>query len=358
MMTPRCESPSAVVRIGGRLALLALSSVGAGAPVHAQWRSTDSHSHASFRGLSVAPDGTIWVGGTAGTVLRSTDSGATWRTDTVPGAHSFDFRGVAGIDAQQAYVMVASADTARIYQTTDGGASWALQYRDQRPGVFLDGIGCWSARRCLAAGDPIAGRFVVITTTDGGAHWSPLAPAVSPVALPGEAAFAASNSSVVTGPNGQAWLATGGGSVARVWRSSDYGATWTAAATPITAGIASAGIFSLAFCDGQHGVAVGGDYAKPAAAGAHVAVTADGGITWTAADTAHHTPYLSSAACVTPNGQRIVGVGPTGMATSADGGMTWTSVSQKGFNAVAVARGGIVAVGADGSTGQSIGGTP
>jgi photosystem II stability/assembly factor-like uncharacterized protein len=341
------------IRIAARLTVATLASVAVGTPVHAQWSATDTHSHASFRGLSVAPDGTVWVGGTAGTVLRSVDGGATWETDSVPGAHGFDFRGVAAIDARTAYVMLAAADTARIYRTTDSGASWTLQFSDQRPGVFLDGIGCWTARRCLAAGDPIAGRFFIVTTTDSGTHWRPKAAAGAPAASPGEAAFAASNSSVVTGRGGRAWIATGGGAVARVWRSTDYGRTWTVATTPVAAGIPSAGIFSLAFCDARLGVAVGGDYTKPAARGAHIAVTRDGGVTWIAADTGRDTPYLSAATCVSSSGSRIVSVGPAGTFTSGDGGSTWTSVGTTGYNAVVAFRDVLVAVGADGTAGTA-----
>ena len=92
--------------------------------------------------------------------------------------------------------------------------------------------------------------------------------------------------------------------------------------------------------------------------GAHVAATADGGLTWTAADTAHHTPYLSSVACVSSNGQRYIGVGPAGTATSADGGVIWTSVDHDGYNAVAAVRGAVIAVGADGHTGRITGDIP
>jgi photosystem II stability/assembly factor-like uncharacterized protein len=347
------DRPWTAIRIAGQLAAATLASVAAATPAHAQWSATDTHSHASFRGLGVAPDGTIWVGGTTGTVLRSADGGATWETDSVPGAHGFDFRGVAAISARIAYVVVAAADTARIYRTTDGGASWTLQLNEQRPGVFLDGIGCWTARRCLAAGDPIDGRFVIVTTTDSGAHWRPQAATAAPAASPGEAAFAASNSSVVTGRGGRAWIATGGGAVARVWRSTDYGRTWKVAATPIAAGLPSAGIFSLAFCDTRHGVAVGGDYATPAGRGAHVAVTQDGGATWIAADTGRDTPYLSAATCVSSSGTRIVSVGPAGTFTSGDGGLTWTSVGTTGYNAVVAFRDVLVAVGADGTAGTA-----
>jgi hypothetical protein len=81
--------------------------------------------------------------------------------------------------------------------------------------------------------------------------------------------------------NGTAWLGTGGPGAARVFRSQD-GVTWTVATTPVRNDGASSGIFSLAFSDGRHGVAVGGDYAKPVEAASNIAITADGGATWTA----------------------------------------------------------------------------
>src|SRR6185437_13350930 len=145
---------------------------------------------ASFRGLSVAHDGTVWVGGTHGTVIRSTDGGATWASDTVAGAATFDLRGVAAIDSMTAFVAVSSADTGRIYRTDDGGHSWRLQLRDERPGVFLDGIACWTRSRCLAAGDPIAGHFLIVTTDDGGEQWTERDTSTTPSAMNGEAAFA------------------------------------------------------------------------------------------------------------------------------------------------------------------------
>jgi photosystem II stability/assembly factor-like uncharacterized protein len=334
-------------------ALAIAATAGAPSSAVAQWNDADTHSHASFRGLSVAPDGTVWAGGTEGTVMRSTDAGDTWHTDTVPGAASFDFRGVAAIDARTAFVVVSAQDTARIYRTTDGGASWTLQLNLMQHGVFLDGIGCWSARRCLAAGDPLDGHFFTVITTDGGLHWRRQPPAANPTAETGEAAFAASNTSVITGSHGHAWIGTGGGPVARVWRTADYGASWRVASTPIAAGAASAGIFSVAFCDTRHGVAVGGDYAKPVGHGAHVAVTSDGGATWAAADTSHDTPFLSAATCVASSGTRIVSVGPAGTFTSGDGGLTWTSLGDTGYNSVVADKDVLIAVGPKGTAGAA-----
>jgi photosystem II stability/assembly factor-like uncharacterized protein len=354
--TPRGLGPRTIRIIPRKMAAItsALVALAGTAPAaRAQWNDADTHSHASFRGLSVAPDGTVWAGGTEGTVMRSTDAGETWQTDTVPGASSFDFRGVAAIDARTAFVVVSAADTARIYRTTDAGASWTLQFNLLQHGVFLDGIGCWTALRCLAAGDPIDGHFFTATTTDGGAHWRTRPPAARPTAMTGEAAFAASNTSVVTGAHGHVWIATGGGPVARVWRSADYGASWKVAATPIAAGLASAGVFSVAFCDARHGVAVGGDYAKPVGHGAHVAVTSDGGASWSGADTSQETPFLSAATCVASSGARIVSVGPAGTFTSGDGGLTWTSLGDTGYNSVVADRDVLVAVGPHGTAGTA-----
>ena len=335
--------PGAIVALLTRLA--------PGSPVSSiKWHQVNLQTRSSFRGLGVATDGTIWVGGTQGTVIRSGDGGLTWTVDTVPGARSFDFRGVAAVDSATAYAAVSSADTARIYKTVDGGRSWQLQYRDERPGVFLDGVACWRERRCIAAGDPIAAHFLILTTEDGGAHWAQRDSSTTPRARSGEAAFAASNSSLIVGSGGRAWLATGGGPSGRVWRTSDYGLTWRVGETPITAGNASAGIFSLAFCDVQHGVAVGGNYRTPDSSGVHVALSANGGESWTMGDSAHTTPYLSGAACLDAKQapRTFVAVGPAGTFVSA-GGSHWERGAQEALNAVAaLPRGRLVAVGGNG----------
>jgi len=63
-------------------------------------------------------------------------------------------------------------------------------------------------------------------------------------------------------------------------RTADGGVTWAIAEAPVAAS-PSAGIFSVAFRDSQHGMTVGGDYKKETDATANAASTADGGVTWT-----------------------------------------------------------------------------
>ncbi|MFD0819097.1 oxidoreductase, partial [Micromonospora zhanjiangensis] len=111
------------------------------------------------------------------------------------------------------------------------------------------------------------GIFRILSTADGGRSWSVLPSTGMPAALAGEFAFAASGTCLVTADHGpdRAWFATGGGASTRVFRTDDRGRTWKVTSTPIPSGPA-AGIFSLAFRDQRHGVAVGGDYENPTAA--------------------------------------------------------------------------------------------
>ncbi len=98
---------------------------------------------------------------------------------------------------------------------------------------------------------------------------------------------------------------------------------------------------------------MGGDYGASDEKRGNVAVTADGGATWSAGDTAHHVPYLSGVAYAEANGTRIVvGVGPRGTYVSLDDGISWVAVDSVGYNAVAavVAAGStrLIAVGPEG----------
>ena len=301
----------------------------------AQWTPADSHTLADLCGVAVAEDSILLASGAQGTVLTSADLGQHWTAHPVAGAGSVDFRGVVGFSPRTICAMVAAQDTARIYRTTDGGGVWTLRYDNTRRGAFLDGVAGWDRRRGLAVGDPVAGHFVVLTTDDAGGHWSDIHPDRLPPALPGEAIFAASNTALVTQRGGRAWIATGGGARTRVLRTADYGVTWQASDVPLVAGTDHSGAFALAFRGDGRGVVVGGDYRASDAKRANVAVTADGGATWTAGDTAHQVPFLSGVAYTIAGGTPfVVGVGPRGTFGSFDDGMSWVAIDSVGYNAV------------------------
>lgn len=290
---------------------------------------------ASFRGMSVVNVHVVWISGTKGTFAWTTDGGAAWHTGQVPGAASHDFRAVHAFSVDTALLMVSSQDTALIYRTTDRGRSWSVVYRDESKGAFLDAMAFFDSRRGLAVGDPVNGRFVILSTSDGGLHWTRVADAGVPPSIPGEGAFAASGTSLITCGPRDAWLGSGGAATSRVFHSTDGGRRWSVANVPINAGVASAGIFSLACRDTKHIIAVGGNYSKPDAAATTVARSDDGGATWTSSSPSPSTAFLSGVAFLDPgDGSRLIAVGTEGSAFSVDGGSSWSRLDSLSLNVV------------------------
>jgi photosystem II stability/assembly factor-like uncharacterized protein len=302
----------------------------------AQWVAAPPLGEVELRGLSAAAPAVVWASGTRGRYARSIDGGRSWRLDSVPGAATLDFRAVHALDARRAWLMSAGdADKgqARIYRTTDAGAHWSLVYATTQKGVFLDALAFWDAQHGIALSDPIDGHFFMLTTNDGGGTWTRIPPERLPGTLPGEAAFAASGTCLTVDGQSDVWIGTGGAATARVFHSSDRGRSWTVAETPIHAGNTSSGIFAVAFRDGRHGVAVGGDYQLVRGGFPNVALTDDGGRSWRVAKGPLPAGYLSGAAYIPATGH-VIAVGLAGTALSLDGGESWKMVDTIPYNSV------------------------
>ncbi len=284
-----------------------------------------SGSTSSMRGLSAVDEQVVWASGSGGVVLRTVDGGATWTRRPVPDADSLDFRDIEGFDSLTAFVLSAGED-GRIYRTTDGGATWQLQFRNSTRGAFFDCFAFFSRHSGIAMSDPVEGHFLLINFAD--TSWTPLPQPNRPAADSAEAAFASSGT-CVTIAGTRAYFATGGGESARVFWSADRGRTWQPADTPVPAGSASAGIFSLAFRDEKNGIAIGGDYQKSEQQ-ARLALTTDGGETWRVAG---KTSYVSGAAW-SRSGAALLAVGTPGTRLSRDRGVTWVMLDSLEYNAV------------------------
>ena len=308
------------------------------------WIPQVSNTRASLRGVSAVDANNVWASGSGGTYLVSNNGGATWRAAKVPGAEALDFRGISAIDAHTVYLMSAgSGEKSRIYKTTDAGEHWALQLTNPDPKGFFDAIAFWDALHGMVAGDPLDGRAEIRTTDDGGAHWERRD---APPALPNEGAFAASNTCLALAGSAEAWLGTGGPGAGRVFHSKDRGRTWSVARTPIRNDSASAGIFSLAFTNARDGIAVGGDYAKDKEDRQNIAITHDGGATWTAPPSGPH--GFRSAIVYVPAAKVWIVTGTSGSDVSSDG-IVWRSFDAGSYNAMSFAPTGAGwAVGAQG----------
>ncbi len=323
--------------IGVLITLLALS-----AAAGAQWLPQPVGTNASFRGLSAVSRDVVWASGTAGTVIRTLDGGATWQTRNIPEAEKLDLRDIEAFDAETAYALsIGNGDSSRIYKTTDGGKSWQLQFQNTSEKAFFDAIACWDAKNCLALSDPVDGKYLLIRTEDG-EKWHSVSSNELPIAKDGEAAFAASGSCLIVHKKAL-FLATGGVD-ARIYRSADRGRTWTAAATPLAKGTAGSGVFSIAANGKRKMVAVGGNYEKPLERTGTAAVSHDGGRTWQKVNGMGG--YRSGVAFLGNN--TMIAVGTNGSDISKDGGKTWQSIGKENLNVVAAAGGAVWAAGPNG----------
>lgn len=307
-----------------------------------QWQAQTSGTSEHLRGLSAVSDQVVWASGTKGAFIRTIDGGKNWQAGRVRGAEELDFRDVDAFDADTAYLLsIGKGESSRIYKTTDGGRSWSLQFKNTDAEAFFDAMAFWDSRHGIAMSDPVNGRFLIVTTEDGGATWKQAPPENMPKALPNEGGFAASGTCLTVEGRNNVWFGTGGAAKARVFRSTDRGRTWTVAETPILAGIASAGIFSIAFKDPRNGVVVGGDYQKPGSSEKTVALTADGGRTWGLVEGSKPAGFRSSVAYLRGKRARaLVAVGTSGSDYSIDGGTGWVNLDRENYNVVSVAKNG------------------
>lgn len=300
-----------------------------------RWTPQTSGVDVRLRGVSAVSERVAWASGAGATVLRTVDGGANWQKLTVT-SDDVDFRDIDAIDAQTAYVLsIGNGPASRIYKTTDAGKTWTLQFKNEDPKAFLDAMSFWDANHGIAFGDSVDEQFYMLTTSDGGQVWSRVPPDKLPRAQGNEGAFAASGTNIALFGKSQAWIGTGAAAKSRVLRTSDGGRTWQVAETPLASG-PSAGIFSIAFRDAKHGVIAGGDYKKEQEAGDNLAVTSDGGITWTLVK---GLSGFRSVITYIPNTKTLIALGPSGGDYSTDDGRTWTAIEGPGFDTFSLAPG-------------------
>ncbi len=219
----------------------------------------------------------VWASGAGGTYVVTTNGGETWKAGVVPGAEALQFRDVYGVSDQVAYLSSIGNNTTdfRIYKTVDGGKHWHIEFTNHKTNAFYDCFAFWSPDRGIAHSDSVNGIFPDLRTTNG-TTWHSIA-AYMPPALAGEASFSSSGTCVATEGERNAWIATGGSTVARILATRDGGNTWNAYDTPMVSS-PSGGGFSVAFRDPWNGVLGGGDLSTNK--DAEMAISHDGGRTW------------------------------------------------------------------------------
>jgi photosystem II stability/assembly factor-like uncharacterized protein len=320
-----------------RLVLAVLTITGASALRAQTVEQATSGTDALLQAVSPVSEAVVWVSGHRGTVLRSTDGGATWLRRPVDGAEALQFRDIHAASADIAWILSAGPGVqSQIYHTRDGGTTWVRQFLNTDSTAFYDCLTFFDERTGVAYSDASQGRTNILRTTDGGRHWELLPVGAAPTPLEGEGAFAASGGCVTSYGRHDGWIALGGPG-ARLFRTRDAGLTWSLHQTPLVRG-PSAGNTAITFRDASVGLVVGGDigsYATDTSAAA-VAYTSDGGDTWELRPRPPR-PGAPFGASWVPGLEDPVAVvaGPGGLFATDDTGRTWRTLDERSFWSVA-----------------------
>lgn len=282
---------------------------------------SDPDSADTLYDVSFANATTGWAVGSSSTVLRTTDGGQTWTPQTIPDNQKpFPFSpglntllSVHAIDSSRVCAVGAGG---WVLLTGNGGATWTRKNNGSgAPKLNLNAL--------FFANDTVGwaiGAQVLLKTTDGGNTWTQMPAAAGSLTLFGLAGLAGNTERLWTvGQNGIALYSTNGGT-SWLRPGESAGAMWVTTGSTINA---------LWFVGATHGWAVG--------EGSAFIRTVDAGRSWRAM-VAPPGGKLEDVHFVDANNGWTVGAAGRLMRTT-NGGQTWTSVLWPGLE---VGEGGTV----------------
>ncbi len=290
--------------------------------------------NSSIRGLYIFEDSLIFASGSKSFDYFSHD-GKHWESSN--SNHNLDFRALAVLD-KNTIVKMNSGTPSLICKSINQGKTWKTVYENKDTLVFLDGIQFWDDKKGICFGDPINGKFLILRTENGGESWQKDS-LNTPIAGLGEAAFAASGTTISILKNGIVAIATGG-KESNIHFSKDYGQTWKKIITPIIQGESSQGIFSMKMISSKTWIIAGGDWLKPDYKENNLWITTNQGKSWQLIKN-NLCGYIS---CVeTYKNKTILLTGTECAAVSFNKGKSWKNINLKGNNVCKITSNGKIA---------------
>ena len=217
-----------------------------------------------------------------------------------------------------------------ILLVSSGDSSAILQYKRQTRsisriqlfnGVFLDGIAA-SEQKILALGDPILGEFALFEADKKDFQFKPIPSVIS---TNGEAAYAASGSTIVY-DNGFHFFT--GGMKNRLASLNEK--DWVTREIPFDS-CATCGTYS-GIVEGKKIYAVGGNYLKPNDCSSNYLFSKNKGKTW---QKSKHPP-LGYRSSIVKNGKLMFTAGTNGLDVSTNQGKTWVKVTDSNYFALLI----------------------
>ena len=245
------------------------------------------------------------VGGIAngyGTILHTSNSGATWERQ---GAGMIANGGVSGISALDPSTAWAAGSAVNgysaIYRTIDGGQSWTrMGSPTNLPNADLFKVNALDAQHVWAVGPG-----AILHTSDAGTNWVNQVPA----------GFGSLMFQGIFTPDGTNVWATGGSNdgYATILKSTDAGQNWVRQGGGAVTNVDH--VLGVAATDGNHAWAVGG-------LGNNVLKTTDGGTSWQMMDQGG-TYDANELAVITANDVWVAH--DSAVRWTHDGGQTWSN---------------------------------
>jgi photosystem II stability/assembly factor-like uncharacterized protein len=280
---------------------------------------------ARFTAIDIITDKFIWaVAKTSRNnyCRRTINGGTSWTNADGNGfPSSREVYCIEGVSTGTALVGTGGSTIGIVYRTTNSGQDWTYKIISTIT-KSINGIHMFDASNGLLVGDPNGGKWGIAKTSDGGANWTALTPAVS---APNDSIRGWANSFEVL--NNNMWFGTNQN---LIYHSQDNGNTWTSYPTP------GMHLVKLSFRDELVGAARFNTYtdADTITTGENgIAITKDGGMTWTMLNTIN----LENRGNVAyePKGKRLWAVNWDNVYMSRDIGESWqVEAVPRGFDSV------------------------
>jgi photosystem II stability/assembly factor-like uncharacterized protein len=258
----------------------------------AQYTVLNSGLRANLNAVTIAPNGTVYVGGLTGALAKGANDGANWSTLSLGASNTDTIMGLKVLGADTLLVLTRH----KLYKSLDGGATFSSTTNPFRSAMRafapINSNNIWVA----TAAEP-SGLF---HTYNGGLNWDSVA--MNPTST--------SSFLGITFPTPQVGYATGGSFGANrfgaIYRTKNGGLSWDSLPNAPQGLPAFSQQWAAHFYDAAHGVSVG--------AKNMLSVTADSGKTWNLITTTDNSqPYLR---CIAGSVDTILTFGDAGYGRS------------------------------------------
>jgi len=295
---------------------------------------SETGTDALLQAIAIVDEKVAWLSGHQATFVRTLDGGSSWKVFKHE-SDTLQFRDIHAFSKSKIALMSAgSGSSSRIYLFDADENAYQESYVMPFAEGFLNTIEFWDDQRGIAFGDSFDGQLFVLSTYDGGQTWSRIDPSKMPEAGEGEGGFAASGTCISVQPEGKAWIATGAGGNSRILFTNDFGQSWAFFENSIIKGTA-AGVTSINMLNAQVGVIVGGDLTISDQYTDNVAITKDGGKSWTlTAQPITKGAFYGSTIAMIGGEKVILASGPKGLDYSFDLGQSWSNLDTANYWAV------------------------